>query len=120
MPVMSDPVPADPVRCLVAGHVGTSVPTTDQKATESPAWMVRGVVRGAERRRVVRLKWLRLSCAALLLLVEAVVAASCFPHNPSGRGFDPHPPHLSHEASRWLQLLARCRFCDFDGVTLNA
>ena len=63
--------------------------------------MVRGVVRGAERRRVVRLKWLRLSYAALLLLlVEAVVAASCFLHNPSGRGFEPHPPHKLYQPKR--------------------
>ena len=31
----------------------------------------------------------------LLLLVEADCGAGVFSHNPSGRGFEPHPPHRS-------------------------
>src|SRR4051812_36441007 len=36
------------------------------------------------------LEWLRLR---LLLLVGAQWEVSEFSHNPSGRGFEPHPPH---------------------------
>jgi hypothetical protein len=36
------------------------------------------------------LEWLRLR---LLLLVRGQWEVSEFSHNPSGRGFEPHPPH---------------------------
>ena len=36
-----------------------------------------------------------MSGVRLLLLVEAYCGVGVFSHNPSGRGFEPHPPHIT-------------------------